>query len=52
LVAIWVFTKTQVADLVDIRVLKGRQWWRSFARISQKHVDFVITDRTSPAIAS
>jgi hypothetical protein len=46
----WVFTKIRVADLVDIRGLKGRQWWRSFARISQRHVDFVIADRTSLAV--
>jgi hypothetical protein len=41
----WVFTKIRVADLVDIRGLKGRQWWRSFSQISQKHIDFVVTDR-------
>ena len=41
----WVFTKVRVADLVDIRGLKGRQWWRSFARISQKHIDFVVAAR-------
>jgi hypothetical protein len=37
--------KVRVADLVDVRGVYGREWWTAFARVSQKHVDFLVASR-------
>jgi hypothetical protein len=42
-----VFTKVRVADLVEVRGLYGREWWTAFARVSQKHVDFLVAGRNT-----
>ena len=41
----WVFAKVRVADLIQVRGLYGRDWWAAFSRVSQKHVDFLVTSR-------
>jgi hypothetical protein len=41
----WVFAKVRVADLIEVRGLYGRDWWAAFSRVSQKHVDFLVTSR-------
>jgi hypothetical protein len=41
----WVFAKVRVADLIEVRDLYGRDWWAAFSRVSQKHVDFLVTSR-------
>lgn len=47
-----VMVKVRVADLIKIKegVSKEGQsshWWKAFAQISQKHVDFAVVDRLS-----
>jgi Protein of unknown function (DUF2726) len=39
--------KVRLADLVYVHGLNGRRWWRAFAQLSQKHVDFVVADPTT-----
>ena len=41
----WVLAKVRVADLVEVHGVYGREWWTAFARVSQKHVDFVVASR-------
>ena len=41
----WVLAKVRVADLVEVHGVYGRKWWTAFARVSQKHVDFVVASR-------
>jgi hypothetical protein len=41
----WVFAKVRVADLIEVRGLYGSDWWAAFSRVSQKHVDFLVTSR-------
>ena len=39
--------KVRVADLVDVCGVYGREWWTAFARVSQKHIDFIVASRQS-----
>lgn len=48
----FVMCKVRVADLIKLKAnvsQKGQssQWWKAFAQISQKHVDFVVVDKRS-----
>ena len=36
--------KVRLADVVTVRCARGRQFWRAFGPIAQKHVDFVVCD--------
>ena len=37
--------KVRMADLLEIQARSSdREWWQAFARISQKHADFVLVD--------
>jgi len=38
-----VFPKVRLSDLLDIKAT-GREFWSSFGRVSQKHVDFILCD--------
>ena len=41
----YLLAKVRVADLVDVRGVYGHEWWTAFARVSQKHVDFLVASR-------
>jgi hypothetical protein len=46
-----IFAKVRIADLVTpVKTGNRRAWWRAFAKISSKHVDYVIADRRTGAI--
>ncbi|HEY8394439.1 MAG TPA: DUF2726 domain-containing protein, partial [Thermaerobacter sp.] len=39
-----ILAKVRLADLFHIEA-QGKDWWRAFGRVSNKHVDFVLVDR-------
>ena len=44
----YIYGKVRIADLIEPNFDKRfnhEKWWRSFNAISQKHVDFVLTDK-------
>lgn len=52
--AMYICPKVRIADLIEVNLSKNdRNFWSNFNRISQKHVDFVICDKTdfSPKLA-
>jgi hypothetical protein len=43
----YISPKVRIADLVDVNLPKeSREFWSSFNRISQKHVDFTVCNRS------
>lgn len=41
-----IMSKVRIADVLKVRQMRSRKaWWRAFAMISSKHIDFVLLDR-------
>jgi hypothetical protein len=43
----YVFAKIRLADLIKVNnlVIEGKDWWKKFGPIAQKHVDFVVCSK-------
>ena len=43
-----IMAKVRIADIIKVRsTISRKQFWRYFSKISQKHIDFVLVDKTS-----
>jgi len=44
--------KVRIADVLSVKGPKAhsKSWWKAFTRISSKHIDFIICDRTNGTI--